>query len=217
MANIYLMVADEFLIDALEFRFSATTLGVDQKLNEQLALLEKAQTYYQKAVDTFVYGFSPAVGTNVYVSEYFDVAVYDLFNLAVERMSMAMREKSSKQLAKLISPDPLAEANARKTSGNTLKDIYTSTYIISAVNAQNTGADFISYGGQRLVNALNTLNNQGNIYRENLIHWGMTTGSFPCRIFRYYTAMPLPEEIPPIRHRVSWSPLREISMQTRKR
>jgi len=183
LANIYLMIGDEFLIDALEFRFSSTTLGMELKLQEQIDLLEKARTYYQKAINTFSYGFSPAVGTNVYMSDYFDETVFGLFHLAVERMSMALREKSAKQLAKLISPDPQAEITARKTAGDTLKETYQSTYLMAAATAQSTGGNFLNYGGKRLVNALNTLRNQGNIFRGNLNPLGYDDRYIPMQDF----------------------------------
>ena len=183
MANIYLMIGDEFLIDALEFRFSATTLGADQKLLEQINLLEKAGIYYQKAIDTFTYGFSPAVDTNIYLADYFDEPVFSLFLLATERMSMALREKSSKQLAKLISPDPLIEAGARKTSGDTLKGAYLSTYLLAAATSLHSGVNFTTYGGERLINALNTLRNQGNIYRKDLNPLGYDERYIPMQDF----------------------------------
>lgn len=183
LANIYLMVADEFLIDALEFRFSATSLMAAEKLDEQLALLEKARIYYQKAVDSFVYGFSPAVGTNIFVSGLFDDNVFDLFILSTERMSMSQREMASKQLARLISPDPLDTAAAIAASGDTLKESCVSTYLLAAATAQTTGNDFITYGGERLINALNTLRNQGNIYKGDLNPLGYDDRYIPMQDF----------------------------------
>ena len=183
MANIYLMIGDEFLIDALEFRFSANTLGAEQKLTEQIGLLEKAGTYYLKTIDTFTYGFSPAVDTDIYMADYYDESVFSLFHLATERMSMALREKSAKQLAKLISPDPLVEAQARNVAGATLKDTYVSTYLLATATAMQSGANFTAYGGERLINALNTLRNQGNIYRQDLNPLGYDERYVPMQDF----------------------------------
>ena len=56
LANIYLMIGDEFLIDALEWRFSADTLGMDAKLDEQLLLLAKARLLHDASVAAFVQG-----------------------------------------------------------------------------------------------------------------------------------------------------------------
>jgi hypothetical protein len=183
LSNIYLMIADEFLIDALEFRFSSFTLGADQKLDEQLLLLTKAQLCYEKSVNSFIYGMTPIPGTTIYISDYFDNDVFGLFNLSVERMSMAVREKSSKQLVRMISPDPLVEANARKAAAETLKNVYTSTYLLGAVIAQKPKSNFFANGGNRLVNALSTLRNQGNIYTENLNPLGYDNRYIPMQDF----------------------------------
>lgn len=183
MANIDLLIADEFLIDALEFRFSAFDLMAAEKLDEQLAHLDKARIYYQKAVDVFVYGFSPAVGTNIFISELFDDDVFDLFILSTERLSMAMREISAKQLARLISPNPLEEVYARTTSGDTLKQTCTTTYLLSAAAAKNAGDQFEKYGGKRLVNALTTLRHQGNIYKGGLNPLGYDDRFIPMQDF----------------------------------
>ena len=54
LANLYLMIADEFLVDALEWRFPAGTVGADPMLDQQIELLEKARIYYERAVEAFV-------------------------------------------------------------------------------------------------------------------------------------------------------------------
>lgn len=195
LANMYIMIGDQLLINAVEYRFSSATLGIDAKLDEQICLLgagkenpaecmantpkpystpqHGAQYYYEKAVNSFIYGFSPVVGTNLYVSDYFNDAVFSLFNLSTERLSMALREKSSKQLARQMSPDSTQEWNTARQAGlSTVRDISTTAYLAAAAAADkaNTsgGASFDENGGDSLTNALSALRKQGDIYNSNL-------------------------------------------------
>lgn len=185
LANLYLMIADEFLIDALEWRFSADTLNVDQKLDEQITLLQSAQDYYQKAIGVFVYGFSPAVGTNIYVSASFDDAVFSLFNIGVERLSLALRELSSKQLVRQMAPDANEDwAAARGASLATLKGVSTTAYLLTGAIAKTQGATFDAVGGgSSIVGALSALRKQGNIYNQGLNPLGYDNRYAPMQDF----------------------------------
>jgi len=187
LATIHLMIADEFLIDALEYRFSAESLLPDAKLDEQIALLDKARIYYQKALMTFISGFSPAVGTNIYVSGVFDDATMSLFNLSLERLSMTMREKSSRQLVRQMSPDASEEwLAARQASLGIVKDIATTAYITAAATADRArqeGLDFRALGGDRLSAAIREVTRQGNIYNSGLNPLGYDNRYVPMNDF----------------------------------
>lgn len=164
MANMYMVVADEFLSDALEFRFSAKAL-LDEKLDSQINLLKKAEVCYNKAINSFVYGFGQSLTSGEYLSDYFDDSVYSLFNLSVERMSMALRERSSKELVRLMSPTD--QISAKKTSLSTLRNTATNAYLMAgAIASRQQGAAFIANGGDRLMVTLSSLQKQGASYRE---------------------------------------------------
>ena len=181
LANLYLMIADEYLIDVLDLRFPPCTLTLcsDKILQSQIDLLGNAQGYYEKAVNAFVYGFSTAVGTNITIADAFDDAVYSLFNLAVERLSMTLREKSSKQLALNMVSDP-----AGQQASATLKAANVSSYLATAAIAQKQGSAFDDAGaGSSLINALNLLRNQGNIYTQGLNPLGYDNRYVPANDF----------------------------------
>ena len=180
LANIYLMIADEYLIDALEWRFSKDTLKADGILDKQLVLLGKAQIYYEKAMNAFVSGFSPSVGTNITISDSFDEAVYSLFNLSVERLSLTLREKSSKQLVRNMAPDPTGVQAAA-----TLKSANVNAYLATAAIAQKRGLDFDdANAGSSLINAISMLRRQGNIYTQGLNPLGYDNRYVPANDFQ---------------------------------
>lgn len=185
LANLHLMVADEYLVDALEWRFPTGTVGTDPMLDKQIELLGKAQAYYEKAVAAFVSGFSPAVGTNIYIADVFDPATYSLFNLAVERLSLTLREKSSKQLVRQMAPDPAEQWNAAwAQAGETLKSANVSAYLTTAAIAAKRGAAFDDVGaGSSLVGALNSLRKQGNIHNQRLNPLGYDNRYVPALDF----------------------------------
>ena len=160
LANLYLMIADEYLIDALEWRFPLGTVGVDPMLDSQIALLNKAQSYYDKALNAFISGFSTAVGTNITIADSFDDDVYSLFNLSVERMSLTLRELSSKQWVRTMAPG----STISKASSDILKVASTASYLTTAAIAKKRGLNFDDAGaGSGLITALNALRRQGNL------------------------------------------------------
>lgn len=204
LAGIYLLIADEFLIDALEFRFSwsAASQSLEDKLLEQICLLgigknqepgcqivtnaakQGAQYYYGKAVDTFVYGFgSAAMGKNIHISDYFDDSLFSLFNLSVERLTATLREKAAKQLIRGMSPDVNITANARKASTELVKSAYTSAYILSAAIAGKGNANFANNGGESLANALNALKSLSSNLREGVNPLGYDDRFIPMQSF----------------------------------
>ncbi len=191
LVNIDLMIADEYLIDALNWRIPVNMPGVaDPLLSKQLDLLEKAKFYYERAVNVFVSGFSPAVGTTITISDSFDDTTFSLFDLAVERLSLTQREKTSKQLAKMMNTDP----NGR-TALSTIKSAYINMYLTAsaAVMAQNSPVrlqqsdKFNSFddtqAGSSLIAALNMLRNQGNIYNQGLNPLGYDNRYIPAQNF----------------------------------
>lgn len=178
VVSIYLMIGDEFLVDALEWRFSAGNLHADVQLDEQLVQLAKARLLYDAAVAAFVEGFNLQMGNNCLISSFFDQSVFNLFHLSVERMATAMRETSSKQLARKMSPG--AESGAMSESKSVLQESYISTYLATAAAAQSND-QFVSEGGDRLLTALKSLQQHSAIYLGNLNPLGFDDRYIPMQ------------------------------------
>lgn len=158
LTDLYLLIADEFFIDGTEFRVAYTdTWSLDNKLDAQIKLVTKSRLCYAEAVNSFVYGFSPAVGTNIYASESFDADLMGLFNLTVDRWSSAWREESSKRRVRGISSSASTTAAALANFKSQLRDAATPTYLLSAALAKKQGSQFAANGGDRLKVALDQL------------------------------------------------------------
>jgi len=187
LSSSYLMVGDEFMIDALEFRFSGSSLGMDAKLDDQIELLTKAQACYDKSIKSFIYGFGQSLTSGEYLSDYFDNSAFNLFNISVERMSMALRERSAKQLIRDISPsDPASLMNAKIAAAQVLRETYTTSYLVAAAVAQHQQDQFAANGGDRLVNALQTLKTQRAVYDPNLNPLGFDDRFIPMQDFEVF-------------------------------
>lgn len=188
LASIYLIIGNEYLVDSMEWRFSSQTLslGMDQRLgkqlDDQLYLLNQASNCYNRAVDTFVDGFSPTAGTSFHISELFDATLMNLFHIAVERLSTTFRETTAKTLARQISAQNRTTAVAESQA--LLKDTYTITYLLTAALGQKEGNDyFVNNGGERLRTALQSLQSQSAIFTRGLNPLGFDDRYVPMQDF----------------------------------
>lgn len=187
LANTYLMIADDFLIKALEFRFSSTVgNALDNKLDDQIKRLNQAQLCYDKGLQSFLYGFGTALGTGEYMSDYYDDAIYSLFNSIVERMSLTLREKSAKQYARSMSSDPILADQARLDSLNTLRQLSTQSFFAATAAASRQATNKTTIGVDRIVIAMDAIRSQSNTYRQGLNPLG-----FDDRYVPMYSPTPL--------------------------
>lgn len=183
LASTNIMIADEFLIDAVEYRFSypSSQLGfLNERLDEQIALLQKAMAYYQKAIDTFAYGFGTTKGTYCFAATDLTDAEFSLFNLAVERLSMAIREHTSKLFVRNMSPDATMQwKTAREQAFGNLKDGAIATYLTTAA----LGESVARTGGDRIQSAFAMLQRQGAYFIHNLNPLGYDNRYIPTSDF----------------------------------
>ncbi|MCX7110800.1 MAG: hypothetical protein NTX45_11860 [Proteobacteria bacterium] len=170
LTSLYLMIADEYLIDALELpAFSDNTTDIDLVLNAQINLLTKAQFYYEKGVNFFLICAYPInYSTPVSIADSFDSSIYELINLSVERLSLSLREKSSKQLVRDIMPDmPGIWKSKWAQAPESLKGANTSVYLATAAIANTRKSEFdVAGSSSGLVDALNAMRQQGNLYNQ---------------------------------------------------
>ncbi len=186
----YLIAADEFFIDSTEFRAAnadANNLGT--RLAAQRLLATKARLCYQGAIDAFLYGFSPAVGTNIYAADFFgerdteDGNLFALFNLAVERWSAAWREEAAKRRAIGITSATADQTRAAAAFKAALSDNATQTCLLTAALAARQGSGFSGNGGPRLQTALDLMRTLGQASATGLNPLGYDDRFIPMRDF----------------------------------
>ncbi|MGD9974445.1 MAG: hypothetical protein AB7S77_15400 [Desulfatirhabdiaceae bacterium] len=176
LVTIYMVFADEFLIDALDFRFSTATQNMDAYLDEQIELLLKAIDYYTEGTEAFVsVWIEPIVGTNDIIGSLFGQDEWDLFSLLHERLTMAVREDGIRERAKLVKPtDEILSY---------LTDHIVSLYIQSAAMSEVTGSNFQTFGSEQIMTALNTLKKQLLSYKAGFNPLGYEARYVPLDAF----------------------------------
>jgi hypothetical protein len=150
LLSAYMVFGNEFLIDALDFRFSATNPNMDSYLTEQIGQLAKAAQWYRQAAAVFASLWGEPVGYSSQVlGQYFNQDTWELYHLLCQRMAMTARESAAKQQALRQRPakDVMAELSADVAG----------LYVQTAAMAQTTGSNFSVYGGQGILAALNGL------------------------------------------------------------
>jgi len=190
IADGYLIVADEFFVDSTEFRVAnADATNLTPRLNAQRLLATKARLCYQEAIDAFLYGFSPAVGRNLYAADFFgerdteDGNLFGLFDLAVERWSAAFREEAAKRRASGMTSSPEDQVQAATAFRTALKSNATQTYVMAGALAGRQGAAFTGNGGPRLQGALDLMRTLGQASASGLNPLGYDDRFIPMRDF----------------------------------
>ncbi|MCP4111454.1 MAG: hypothetical protein GY749_38990, partial [Desulfobacteraceae bacterium] len=166
---IYMVFADEFLIDALDFRISSSYQNptADDYLNEQIGQLAKAVEYYQYAYREFSTVWSKPIWYTEIVGEYFaenneeNEILWDIFSLLCQRLSMSVREKVSRQRALgIMDPDEMKDE---------LYEISEQLYLQTVAMAEILGEEqFSMSGGEQILTALNMISKQADNINENL-------------------------------------------------
>lgn len=166
MASIYIAFGDEYFIDGLDHRITAEIIDVDDQIGTKLTKVTKAAEQYAKAVAVFVDALAESVG-NIYVGDFFQDAEYDLFNLASERLSMALTHQASLEYLANMSSDPSCQwRTAAARFKRTIAKAATEAYIqAAALGVRNKAALERSAG---LLHNLSLLRQKGMLAGNNM-------------------------------------------------
>ena len=178
LTNIYVALADQFLVNALDFRFpefTDTAATSDDRLKAQIILLKKAELCYGKAVDTLVDTLSRPIETPVFsssfMSDYFDQGSYDQINIALEKLMVASGERSAREFAWQAMPATTA-VQQRADAMTTLRQRISSSFLVSAALAQRKAQDMAGAGNDRIYLTLTQLLRQAGILVGDLNPFG---------------------------------------------
>ncbi|MEZ4864235.1 MAG: hypothetical protein R3C14_23180 [Caldilineaceae bacterium] len=98
IANIHMIFGNEFLVDALDYRFAGGDPRADQIIAEELSQLDKARQQFELAVGVLAHAFNADFGgpNGGYIGDYFGAREFDLFGLVSERMIVAISEMADR-------------------------------------------------------------------------------------------------------------------------
>jgi len=186
IANFHLIYGNEFMVDALDYRFSSGAVpNADQILTTELDLLDQARQQFALAMQVLVYAFNtPLADEGVslsaiaggYLGDYFTGAEFETFGLASGRMVMALDEASLRY--RLLGND----AQALAIYDQAFTDQYFQALAI-ATKAAELGIDFYENGGWDMLSNLGRLREQAQAIQGGLNPFGYNAEYVPLQSY----------------------------------
>ena len=179
IANVHLIFGNEFLVDALDYRFSAGALpNADQIIQTEIDQLNSALQQYTFAVDVLAYAFNADFGgpSGVHIGDYFTNREFELFGITSERMVMTMDEIANRY--RQIGRSDLALAiYARGSSAQYLQAL------ALAQKATERDADFLNNGGWAMMTNLGRMKAMAQAIHDGLNSFGFTDKYVPLMTY----------------------------------
>lgn len=152
LANIHLIFGNEFLVDALDYRFGVGDPRADIIITEELDQLALARQQFKLGADVLAHAFNADFGgpNGANIADFFGAREFELFGIVSERLVETVNEMADRH-RQLGQDDEALDLYA---------DAYTDQYIHSlalAYSAMEQGEDFLENGGWEFVNNLERL------------------------------------------------------------
>jgi len=106
-ANIRMIFAQQFVVDALGLHFSATTAGGEEFVKAEVAKLRVAQFQFQRAETEMTSAMHHNLGSGCYISDFYTQAEWAIFSRAAEGQENAQHHIAVRQ--SYLNIDPKAE------------------------------------------------------------------------------------------------------------
>lgn len=185
MANIHVIFGNEFLVDALDYRFSSSAPpSAQQIILQEIEQLEHALQQFSMAVDVMAHAFNADFGgpSGIYIGDYFTEEEFELFGIVSERMVMALDEIALRyrQLGQ--------DEQAQQIYAIGAADQYVQALAL-ANKAAAQDADFFAHGGWEMMANLGRLHAQVQAIHDGLNPFGFTEQYVP--IHPYSDLFPL--------------------------
>ncbi|MEZ4736979.1 MAG: hypothetical protein R3E79_58610 [Caldilineaceae bacterium] len=179
IANIHMIFGNEFMVDALDYRFAGGDPRADQIIAEELAQLEKARQQFDLAVGVLAHAFNADFGgpNGGYIGDYFGEREFGLFGIVSERMVLAIGEMADRyrQLGE--------DAQALDLYASAFATQYVQAMAL-ATSAAQQNAKFLENGGFEIINNLETLRAQAQTLHEGINPFGFVDEYVPLQTWR---------------------------------
>lgn len=111
IANVHLIFGNEFMVDALDYRFGGDNPEAEAIIRKEYEQLYQAYIQFKMAVDVMGHAFNADFGGPFgrYIGDFFGQDEYDLFGIASERMVLSMDEMA--QRCRILNGCPAVELN----------------------------------------------------------------------------------------------------------
>jgi hypothetical protein len=178
IANIHMIFGNEFLVDALDYRFAGGDPRADQIIAEELEQLSKALRQFELAVGVLAHAFNADFGgpNGGYIGDYFTEREFDLFGLVSERMVLAIGEMADRyrQLGR--------DAKALELYSHAFANQYVQAMALASGAAQSND-QFLQNGGFEIINNLEQLRAQARAIHDGINPFGFIDEYVPLQTY----------------------------------
>lgn len=178
IASIHMIFGNEFMVDALDYRFSSGDPRADQIIAEELRQLEQALQQFNLAVDVLSFAFNADFGgpSGVHIGDYFGPKEFRLFGLVSERMVVALGEMADR--FRQLGQDEKALELYSKAFANQ----YVQAMAL-ATSAAQQNASFAQNGGWEILTNLETLRARAQAIHDGINPFGFVEEYVPLQTY----------------------------------
>lgn len=178
IANIHMIFGNEFMVDALDYRFSGGDPRADQIINEEIRQLEQALVQYTFAVDTLSHAFNADFGGpgRATIGDFFGKLEFELFGLVSERMVVSIGEMADRYRQLGRDQDAL--------------DLYTRAFANQYVQAMALASaaakrneNFAEHGGWEVITNLEQLRARAGAIHDGINPFGFVDSYVPLQTY----------------------------------
>lgn len=178
IANIHMIFGNEFMVDALDYRFAGGDPRADQIIAEELEQLDKARQQFDLAVAVLAHAFNADFGgpNGGYIGDYFGEREFDLFGLVSGRMVLAIGEMADRY--RHLGED----AQALDLYARAFANQYVQAMAL-ATSAMQQDVKFYDNGGFEILTNLERLRAQAQAIHDGINPFGFVDAYVPLQTY----------------------------------
>ena len=178
IANVHMIFGNEFMVDALDYRFSGSDPRADLIIAEEIRQLEEALVQFGLAVDTLSHAFNADFGGpgGVRIGDFFGALEFDLFGIVSERMVSTIIE--------------LADRHRQRGEEEIALQLYSRAFanqyvqaMALAVSAAQRNENFMENGGWEVITNLESLRARAQAIHNGINPFGFIEQYVPLQTY----------------------------------
>jgi len=174
MANVHLIFGNEFLVDAIDYRFSIEGIPyADQIINKELGELEQARQQFELTVDLLLRAFG---GGEWGIGQYFTRGDFETFGVASSRMMTTLDEMAARY--RMLGD----EQAALSVYDRGYEEQYLQLIALAQM-AGDGGAEYLQNGSWEMFNSLSQMRDRAQAIRDGLDFFGFAPDYVPLQSY----------------------------------
>lgn len=178
IANVHIIFGNEFLVDAVDYRFREGATSADLIILDELDQLADARQQFALALQVLVSAYNADLGwpRQVYVSDYFTEREFDVFGRVSGLYVQTIDEIASRH--RQLGDDEAALAAYREGADEQYMQA-----LSLAQKAAEQDADFLNNGGWEMISNINRLRSQAGLINDGVNAFGYEVDYVPLQSY----------------------------------